>query len=93
MIFRNALKFRTRKSYLAAAAMSALMLSNMPAQGYEILGTGTGSLIGGDLTDPENDGDPEFDDGYNAIFDASEQALFSQLLNRLRQSLAAGEPE
>ena len=28
-----------------------------------------------------------------AIFDASEQALFSQLLSRLRQSLAAGEPE
>ena len=28
-----------------------------------------------------------------AIFDANEQALFSQLLNRLRQSLAAGEPE
>ncbi|MCA9170156.1 MAG: hypothetical protein KDB23_20910, partial [Planctomycetales bacterium] len=76
MIFRNALKFRTRKSYLAAAAMSALMLSNMPAQGYEILGTGTESLIGGDLTDPEDDGLPESNIGYNALFDASDEASF-----------------
>ncbi len=34
--------------------------SNM-AQAEEVLGTGTGSLLGGDLTDPEDDGDPEAD--------------------------------
>jgi N-acetylneuraminic acid mutarotase len=33
-------------------------------------------LLGNDLTDPENDGDPEFDDGYAALFDASEEADF-----------------
>ena len=29
------------------------------AQAEEVLGTGTGELLGGDLTDPEDDGDPE----------------------------------
>ena len=33
-------------------------------------------LIGMDLTDPEDDGDPEFDEGYNAIFAASEEEGF-----------------
>ena len=28
------------------------------ARSFEILGTGTGALLGGDLTDPEDDGDP-----------------------------------
>jgi hypothetical protein len=46
------------------------------ARGYEILGTGTRSLLGGDLTDPEDDGDPEADEGYNAIFDASHEPGF-----------------
>ena len=42
----------------------------------EVLGTGTGSLIGGDLTDPEDDGQPETDDGYNAVFTANEEPGF-----------------
>ena len=46
------------------------------AQAEEILGTGTGSLLGGDLTDPEDDGDPEADKGYNAIFSANDEAGF-----------------
>lgn len=33
-------------------------------------------LIGMDLTDPEDDGDPENDDGYNAVFAASEEEGF-----------------
>lgn len=47
------------------------------------LGTGTGSLLNNDatfplrdLTDPENDGDPEADVGYDAIFDSSEEMGF-----------------
>ena len=31
------------------------------AQAEEVLGTGTDSLLGGDLTDPEDDGEPESD--------------------------------
>ena len=42
----------------------------------EVLGTGTGSLIGGDLTDPEDDGQPDADVGYNAKFSSSEEPGF-----------------
>ena len=38
------------------------------AQAEEVLGTGTGELLGGDLTDPEDDGEPDEDKGYNAKF-------------------------
>ena len=36
------------------------------------LGTGTDSLLGGDLTDPEDDGKPEQDKNYNAKFTYSD---------------------
>ena len=38
--------------------------------------TGTASLLGGDLTDPEDDGSPDADEGYNAIFTANEEPGF-----------------
>ena len=47
------------------------------AQAEEVLGTGTGSLLGGDLTDPEDDGDPEADKNYNAKFSASDEPGFA----------------
>jgi hypothetical protein len=53
---------------MGQAALSAAG-SRLAAQ--TILGTGTESLIGGDLTDPEDDGDPENDIGYNATFRAA----------------------
>ncbi|NQU20127.1 MAG: hypothetical protein HQ567_02510, partial [Candidatus Nealsonbacteria bacterium] len=37
------------------------------AQAAVVLGTGTGALLGGDLTDPENDGDPQADVNYNWV--------------------------
>ena len=46
------------------------------AQAEEVLGTGTDSLLGGDLTDPEDDGAPDSDEGYNAIFSANEEPGF-----------------
>jgi len=46
------------------------------AQASEILGTGTGSLIGGDLTDPEDDGAPDADEGYNVIFTSNDEPGF-----------------
>ena len=46
------------------------------AQAEEVLGTGTGALLGGDLTDPENDGQPDADEGYNATFTSSEEPGF-----------------
>jgi hypothetical protein len=46
------------------------------AQAWEVLGTGTEALIVGDLTDPEDDGNPEADEGYNAIFTSNEEPGF-----------------
>ena len=45
-------------------------------QAEEVLGVGTDSLLGGDLTDPEDDGNPEADDGYDAIFTANDEPGF-----------------
>ncbi|MYK95840.1 hypothetical protein F4009_17895, partial [Candidatus Poribacteria bacterium] len=47
------------------------------AQAEEVLGTGTGELLGGDLTDPEDDGEPEADKGYDAIFSANDEPGFA----------------
>ena len=47
------------------------------AQAEKVLGVGTDSLLGGDLTDPEDDGNPEADEGYNAIFSANEEPGFA----------------
>ena len=46
------------------------------AQAWEILGTGTESLLGGDLTDPEDDGNPEADEGYDVIFSSNDEPGF-----------------
>ncbi len=46
------------------------------AQAEEILGVGTESLLGGDLTDPEDDGAADADEGYNAIFTANDEPGF-----------------
>ena len=57
--------------------MMAFVISTSDlAQAEEILGTGTESLIGGDLTDPEDDGAADADEGYNAIFTANEEPGF-----------------
>ncbi len=60
---------------LIAAGIIAFVVTNAHATGT-IRGIGDGFLIGGDLTDPENDGDAENDVNYNATFAASEEASF-----------------
>ena len=47
------------------------------AHAEKVLGVGTDSLLGGDLTDPEDDGDPEADNGYDAIFTANDEPGFA----------------
>ena len=42
----------------------------------KILGTGTKALLGGDLTDPEDDGKPDKDEKYNAKFSANDEPGF-----------------
>lgn len=57
--------------------LAALLCASLnSASAFSSRGTGTVSLIGGDLTDPENDGDPEVNANYNATFAASEEAAF-----------------
>lgn len=51
---------------------STVMLPLQPIS----LGVGTEALLGGDLTDPEDDGDPEAETGYNATFLSSEEPGF-----------------
>ena len=46
------------------------------AQAEKVLGIGTESLIGGDLTAPEDDGNPEADENYNATFTANDEPGF-----------------
>ena len=67
-----------QKSLIAAAVIGGcyLLLSGAAAPAYEILGTGTGALIGNDLTDLDNDGAPDLDEGYDAIFDSNEEPGF-----------------
>lgn len=55
---------------LQAILLTALFVSSA-AQAVVIRGTGTGALVRGDLTDPENNGNPEANIGYNATFRSS----------------------
>lgn len=41
-----------------------------------ILGTGTGALLGGDITDPEDDGLPDSNVNYNATFSSTNRPWF-----------------
>ena len=61
--------------FVLMIAFCVISTSDM-AQAEEVLGVGTESLLGGDLTDPEDDGEPESDDGYNATFSANDEPGF-----------------
>jgi hypothetical protein len=62
---------------LAVVLGTACLWSLPPdARGAMIRGKGTLFLRGGDLTDPENDGLPDADSGYNATFASSEEPGF-----------------
>ena len=53
-----------------------LFVNNDVVQAAKELGTGTDALLGGDLTDPEDDGDPEKDKKYNAKFTSNDEPGF-----------------
>ena len=57
---------------LSALSLCAALTCNASV----ILGVGNDALIGGDLTDPENDGAVDADTGYNAVFAASSKENF-----------------
>jgi hypothetical protein len=59
------------------AVIAVIAMQPQPsARASTILGTGTGALLDNDLTDPEGDGQPDADVGYNATFSASEEPGF-----------------
>lgn len=58
-------------SKLLQAVLIAALLASSAAQAMVVRGTGTSALVGGDLTDPENNGMPEANIGYNATFRSS----------------------
>ena len=71
--------FRVRAvvgSLATLVVVSFLLSAAIKAQASTILGTGTGALLGGDLTDPENDGLPDADVNYNATFFSSDEPGF-----------------
>ena len=49
------------KIMLILAGFLLMISTSDIAQASKVLGTGTNSLLGGDLTDPEDDGKPEED--------------------------------
>ena len=62
-------KHRHRKTLAFEPLESRLVLAT-------ILGTGTGALLGGDLTDPEDDGAADANVNYNATFFSSDEPGF-----------------
>jgi opacity protein-like surface antigen len=63
------------KKIIQAALLATLALS-CAAQAVVVRGYGTSALKGGDLTDPENNGNPEADINYNATFRSSVESYF-----------------
>ncbi len=58
-------------SKFVKAILIASLLISSAAQAVVVRGTGSAALVGGDLTDPENNGNPEANVGYNATFRSS----------------------
>ena len=63
-------------SAIVLLTVCCVIITNNMALAEEVLGTGTDALLGGDLIDPEDDGQPDADEGYNAIFSANEEPGF-----------------
>lgn len=64
------------KKFLQAVFLLTALLAT-GAQASLVRGTGTGALVGGDLTDPENDGNPDAYFNYNAVFRSSDANAFN----------------
>ena len=58
---------RSRILFLLTAVLFALFLSALPAPALTILGSGTTALLGGDLTDPENNGSDVTGTNFNWV--------------------------
>lgn len=64
-----------KKFIQAVLLLSALLATG--AHASIIRGYGSGALVGGDLTDPENNGNPDTYQNYNAVFRSSDPNGFN----------------
>lgn len=62
---------------LLQALLITTLLVSSAAQAVVVRGNGTGALVGGDLTDPENNGDEIANKGFNATFRSSIEPGFN----------------
>jgi hypothetical protein len=82
-------------SLIVLIVLSAVVVCGLCAErasAASARGIGTAALRGGDLTDPENNGDPENNVNYNASFAASEEPSFggSEAAFNVFDNLASG---
>ena len=61
---------------LMKALLVAALLASSVSHAVVVRGSGAAALRGGDLTDPENNGNPEANSGYNATFRSSVEQGF-----------------
>ena len=73
---RRKRRMGTTAGLIVALAAACLVCPEAYAQPGTILGTGTDALLGGDLTDPENDGAADEDLDYNATFRSNAEPGF-----------------
>lgn len=62
--------------YISLVVFTVATFLTSVANASIILGTGTSALIGGDLTDPENDGLADSNVNYNAVFRSNNEPGF-----------------
>lgn len=71
----NALKYRFTP-FARCGVILLFATSVASAQIGTVLGTGTSALLGGDLTDPDDNGAADADENYNAVFRANDEEGF-----------------
>ena len=64
-------------TFLKSIIAVGMLCSILPAQAALVLGAGSNALIGGDLTDPENNASASSNVGYDAVFRASHENIFT----------------
>ena len=70
------IKPKSIKTVLALVVTLLIINTISLSHAQEVLGTGTDALLGGDLTDPEDDGLPDEDTNYNAKFTSNDEPGF-----------------
>ncbi len=73
------------KNIILFSLSASLLLLAPSAHSVTVRGTGSAALVGGDLTDPDNNGLPDANTNYNATFRSSHESFFGQLSDTVRE--------